>query len=200
MQINTLLKSIIGNFALAAGLLLASCGSSESGNVATKPSGTAGKLQGELDKIKSFNANEFRGSTDALRLEVTRLDGWALVANAAETDPNKELKPIADQMKQELSKLQEKEYPAMRQAFIKLSQSKLASAGITADVAGAGNSTLELTSPAFTSKRLSAQTSDNMTGFLKSFRFKQVAFKLFKKEKPVRQYATGAAPDAQLGE
>ncbi len=200
MIINIPLKLILIAAIVAASITLYSCGASEDKRSVVSSSGTNSKLQGELEKIKEFNGGEYRSSIDALLLEVTRLNRWALIADAAEKDNNSNLKPLAKEMKNELEALQLKEFPAMRQAFADLSRAKLGAVGIGMAVSGKKSEVYEMVSPNFTSNMTTAEMTDKMESKLNAFRFKQVAFKLFKTEKPVRSYALKGSPDSQIGE
>lgn len=135
-------------------------------------------LQRELDSFnKSFDSSVYRGSADALTLEVVLFKAWAQIIEEHENSSDSELQSMAKQLKQKVSQLQVKEFPLMRKNYADVMAKLVWEENIDVKALGGAYDTLDLEGGIFIDNKSIAKIQGTIKESVELFRFSRVNYK-----------------------
>ena len=157
------------------------------------------QLQRELDSFdKSFDSTSYRGSVDALTLEVALFGAWAQMVSEYQQDADPEVKTMADQLEQKASQLQVKEFPLMRKHYAEVLAKKLWEENIDIVSLGNTNKTIEFTGAVFANNKYIGQTQTGLKETLQLFRFTRANYKWYKYDSDYTYYEIESQADGEV--
>ncbi len=136
------------------------------------------QLKLELKSInKGIDFSHYRGSGQALQLEIVMFATWANMIKEAETLDNKELLSLASSLKQELSKMQTKEFPKLRKEYAKIMKQILKGEKIDVELSGDNNEYICFISKIFENDAIRDEFHNNLKVLIGYLRFSEERYK-----------------------
>jgi hypothetical protein len=138
-------------------------------------------LDRELASLKTFTGDEYRGSKDAIQLELVLFGAWAETLNKAkEHDLSPAEKEKVARFRRGVSAIQERELPRMRAAWVKLVRDAMWEHNMDVRAGGETGRTLRLTSAIFASNSNIKQVQETVREQAMLLRFRRIEYRWYK--------------------
>ena len=158
------------------------------------------KLQSELDLINAgIDFSKYRGSIKALESEALLFESWVELVNEGDSCENLEIRKIANQIKNNVIKIQTKEFPQLRKEYAKVLSRELWEKDISVFVSGSGNKYLNLTGGTFVSNTNKQEYATDLFKKLFPFRFKELRFRWYEGQDEYTFYRIPTCVDTAFG-
>ncbi len=135
------------------------------------------KLTKELEGIRKFDGSKYRGSIDLLTVEVVGFSAYADLIKQNQGNPDSSVKLLAQQLKNELVKLQVREFPLIRKNYTEVISKSLWEENGKAKYYGVGNKNILIISSLFANNKNIASLQQSIESILNHFRFNKVSYK-----------------------
>lgn len=157
------------------------------------------QLQREIDAFKKpFDNSTYRGSKDAVFLEVALFFLWADVIKKGEESTDPKNQALAKELKPKVVALQVKEFPLMRKEITRISDEKLWENNIEVACFGKGYTTLDFVGGAFANNMAIKKSQEGITEMLHQLRFKQTQYRWFDGADEYTYYEISSPNDDEL--
>jgi len=157
------------------------------------------QLQREIESFeKPFDNSTYRGSKDAVQIEVVLFGVWAEIINNGEASSNPEDQKLAKNLKEKVVARQVKEFPQMRKEIAKVMKEKLWEENIEVKCFGNGNSTLDFVGGSFASNKIIKQTQETLSEMLNMYRFKRTQYRWIPSADEYTYYSIESPKDSEL--
>lgn len=206
-------KISIGLLLLVLPAIMVSCGGEKAAEnsavdvapVATSDSTTssavtAEKIQQAIKRVEEFKSAGFRGSPTSLVMEVALFADLAKTAKEGLLSNDPQQMKLAGELKRKLGKLQTREFPELRKAFIASIKDKLWEENITVTTEGNTNATVTLVGRIFANNKNIKAANDAMWENYKVFRFKRANYKWIKHDDDYTYFEIKPMADGQVSE
>lgn len=158
------------------------------------------RLEKELNSdafTKGLKTETYRGTVEALQMELVLFNLWANVIQEGEAS-NNENKKLANSLRKKVIAIQIAEFPKLRKAYVDIIANKLWEENITVTVQGNGSTVINLTGGLFANNKNIKQTQEAIYDVVKMFRFKQIRFRWFKGADEYTYYDLEVPKDNEL--
>ena len=140
----------------------------------------------------------YRGSLDALQIELVLFNSWAKTIKSGEASNNTEVKKLSARLKSRIGQLQVKEFPNMRKEYGKLSSQNLWENDITVSTNGTGNSYINFTGSLFAANKNKKDFQNQIVSVLSMYRFKQSRYRWYEEQSKYTYYEISEEKDSDL--
>lgn len=144
----------------------------------------------------SFKSKSFRGSIASVQLELVLFEEWAKYIKSGLESDSKENKALAKRLRENVVKIQLKEFPKMRKEWAKIAKNTLWEEDI--DVLLTGNSIVNFTGAIYASNKGIKLTQEKVYEILTSLRFKEVRYRWYKGEDEFTYYKLEVKKDSEV--
>lgn len=139
------------------------------------------QLEREIKSInKGVKFSGYRGTVEALQLELVLFGTWANIINEAKNSDDNKIKKLASQLKAKVVRLQRKEFPILRKKYTKVVANKLWQNDIHVYSNGTGHTIINFAGGLFASNKNKQDFQNEIREILKMFRFKQARYRWYK--------------------
>lgn len=160
---------------------------------------TREQLEREIKSIrKGIDFSTYRGSIDALQMEIVLFGTWANIILENEKSDDSKIKNLVKQLKPKVSRLQTKEFPILRKEYTKIVANKVWENDIEVYANGTGKKYINFTGGVFASNKNIKAVQTELNEILTTFRFKQSRFRWYKGEDEYTYYTTYKGKDSDL--
>jgi hypothetical protein len=150
----------------------------------------------ELESIRTFDGSTYRGSKDAINIEVVLFGAWAkIIHDAGQYDLSEAEKARVNQFRQRISAIQARELPRMRAAWARLVRDAMWEHDVTVTAGGDGYRTLRLTSVVVASNGNIAEIQRTLHDQLQLLRFKRIEYRWYRGADEYTYYTVDSPPD-----
>jgi len=153
-------------------------------------------------EIKAVNDgvdfSTYRGSVDALQLEIVLFGSWSEIITKGEKSEDSEIKRLARQLKPKIVNLQVREFPKMRQEYAKVVGKLMWEHDIYVNSNGNRHSYLNLTGAIFAANKNIKDAQQQLQDAPKLFRFRQTRYRWYKEADEYTYYTTYEGKDSDL--
>lgn len=157
------------------------------------------QLQREIASFdKPFDNSTYRGSKEAVQMEVVLFGVWARIINQGEASSNPEDQKLAKKLKDKVVARQVKEFPQMRKEIAKVMKEKLWEENIEVKCFGNGNATLDFVGGSFASNKIIKQTQETLSEMMNMYRFKRTQYRWIPSADEYTYYSIDSPKDSEL--
>lgn len=136
------------------------------------------QIQRELETFnKPFDNSDYRGTIDAIEVEVVLFGTWAKMINEAKSHSDPSVVSLGEELESKVSELQIKEFPLMRKAYADFVANILWEHDIEVRVVGNANGTIEFIGGYFAANKNIKDTHLLFVDLLKALRFDRANYK-----------------------
>lgn len=155
-------------------------------------------LTREIEEIKNFNGNNYRGSLEKINEEVLLIAVWTSFVTESKNSTDNEIKKLSNDFELKLSQLQIKEFPQMRLAYGNFVSNTMWEHDVDVTVFGSGNKTIEFVGGIFAANKNVKDAHTIIQDKLKELRFTRANYKWIKHEPEYTYYEIESPKDAEI--
>jgi uncharacterized FlaG/YvyC family protein len=160
---------------------------------------TKEQLDREIKSIdKGVNFSTYRGTIDALQMELVLFATWATIIKDAEFTNDAEILKLAKQLTIKVSSIQVKEFPNLRKEYAKIVATKMWENDIEVFADGSGNRNINFVGGVFAANKSKQDFQTQLTEVLTMFRFNQSRYRWYKEEDEYTYYTVYDGKDTEL--
>ena len=148
--------------------------------------------------IKPFDSSTYRGSVEALQIEIVLFSIWSNIISEGQKNTNNEVNKLASELKNKVVARQIKEFPEMRRNYGKVIAEKLWEENIEISTEGSKSEIINLTAGMFANNKNIAETQRTLIKVLTQFRFKEVRYRWYKSASEFTYYKLESPKDNEL--
>ena len=138
------------------------------------------QLEREIASIKKgVDFSTYRGSVDALQLELVLFGTWANLIEESEKYEDDEIKKLTTDLRNRVIRLQRTEFPKMRENYAKVVGEKLWRNDIKVRANGTGKTYINFTGGMFAANANKEDFQKEVSEVLRMFRFKQSRYRWY---------------------
>ena len=157
------------------------------------------QLQREIASFdKPFNNSLYKGSKEAVQMELLLFGVWQQIINTGELSSNPENQKLTKKLKDKVVAMQIKEFPQMRKEIANVMKEKLWEENIKVSCLGSGNGTLDFVGGAFASNKVIKQTQETLSDLIHMYRFKRIQFRWIPSADEYTYYSIESPKDSEL--
>lgn len=156
------------------------------------------QVKREIESLKTFDGNKYRGDVNSIQMEVMLFSVWAKVILDAENSTDEDIVKDGKKMRKTLGSLQKTEYPKLRKSYGDFIKKELWPENIDVLTKGNGASTLEFIGASFANNKNKKEFQETLSSILNQLRFKRVNYKWFKLDDEYTYYTLDVPEDAEL--
>ncbi len=157
------------------------------------------RLNMELESFKKpFNRSAFSGSVDNLILELGIFYGWGKIIDAGMQSANPSIRSKSIELKKRAQILQRNEFPKMRRNYAIIAANEFSTIGTSIGLSGNKNTVISFTGESFYDREVISEVQTKMSAILKSFRFKQARYKMYRENSLYLYYDIESANDEAI--
>jgi hypothetical protein len=157
------------------------------------------QLATALTTIRTFKGGGYRGKITSIQLEVVLFNVWAKQAKEGLLSGDKKQVKLAGQLKAELAKLQAREFPKMREAYVAAVHQTMWENDIEVISLGDASSTIQFTGGIFARNANKQELQDKLSEILSALRFKRATYKWYEGDDGA-DYSLESFPDKKVSE
>lgn len=135
------------------------------------------RLKIEISGIKDFDGSIYRDNLSSIKMELFLFEQWAKIIQENRSSSNEKAVDLAYQLNEYVSKIQEKEFPLLRKAWVKLSADQLWEHDIYMTSEGR---IVNLTGAIFATNKNIKATQETISEMVISLRFSEVRYRWYK--------------------
>lgn len=157
------------------------------------------QLEREIKAVNDgVDFSTYRGSVDALQLEIVLFGTWADVITKGENSEDPEIKRLARQLKSKIVNLQVREFPKMRQEYAKVVGKLMWEHDVYVNPSGSRNVYLNFVGGLFAANKNIKDFQEQLQDAPALFRFKQTRYRWYKEADEYTYYTTYEGTDSDL--
>lgn len=157
------------------------------------------QLERELKSIdKGIDFSTYRGTVDALQIELVLFGSYANIIMEGENSNNKEIKALAAKLKSKVKKIQIKEFPKLRKDYAKVIAKLLWENDIDVSANGKNYNNLNFTAGIFAANKNKQDFQEQLKDAPKMFRFGQTRYRWYKGQDEYTYYTIYEGKDSDL--
>lgn len=139
------------------------------------------QLKRELESInKGVDFSSYRGTIDALQLELLLFGAWAKLIKESDEIENSEISSLNKSLKSKVEIMQVREFPILRKEYTKFVANKMWENDIDVYSNGSGNKYINFSGGIFAANKNKQDFHNQLNEVLSMFRFKQARYRLDK--------------------
>jgi hypothetical protein len=139
------------------------------------------QLEREIKSINDgVNFSTYRGTVDALQMELVLFGTWADIIKEGENSDDPEIQKLAKQLKSKVVNLQVREFPRLRKEYADVVAKKMWENDIEVYVNGTGNRYINFTGGLFAANKNKKDFQEQLHEILTMFRFNQSRYRWYK--------------------
>ncbi|WP_339794813.1 hypothetical protein [uncultured Imperialibacter sp.] len=157
------------------------------------------QLEREIKAVNNgVDFSTYRGSVDALQLEIVLFGTWANIITEGENSEDPQIKRLAKQLKPKIVNLQVSEFPKMRQEYAKVVANLMWEHDVYVNASGSRNVYLNFVGVLFAANKNIKDAQEQLQDAPKLFRFKQTRYRWYKEADEYTYYTTYEGTDSDL--
>lgn len=157
------------------------------------------QLQRELDSIGNYDARKYTDSQLSLGITLGLFSVWAqMYEDGEKLDLGEDDEKVRANFKREISKLQKRAFPILRDAYGPIMRKELWEFDASARTFGPRFTTVEFVSAVFAANRNIKEIQSSVRDTLSRLRFKQARYKWYREDNQYTYYDMDALPDEYL--
>ncbi len=157
------------------------------------------QLKREIDGMKKFKVENYLSSKDDILICLGMFGAWAIIAeDGKKYKLNNEEKAVLYKFKKEVSSVQKRAFPSLRDAYGPAVRKALWEHDISARTIGEGYKTIEFVGGIFAANRNIKEFQQNISEVLHQLRFKQSRYKWYKGASEYTYYDIKSHEDSEL--
>lgn len=139
------------------------------------------QLKRELESVnKGVDFSTYRGTVDALQLELILFGTWANLVKESEEFENSEILKLSKSLKSKVANIQAREFPILRKEYTKVVANKMWENDIEVYSNGSGNKYINFSGGIFAANKNKQDFHNQLNEILTMFRFKQARYRWYK--------------------
>ena len=140
------------------------------------------QLKRELESVnKGVNFSTYRGTIDALQIELALFGAWANIIKESDEFENPEISTLNKSLKRKVANMQVREFPILRKEYGKVVANKMWEIDIDVYSNGYGNKYINFSGGIFAANKNKRDFHNQLNEILTMFRFKQARYRWYKK-------------------
>jgi len=161
------------------------------------------KQKEQLEReIKSINDGvdflTYRGTVDALQMELVLFGTWADIIEKGETSDDPEIQKLAKQLKPKVVNLQVREFPRLRKEYADVVAKKMWENDIEVYANGTGNRYINFTGGLFAANKNKKDFQEQLHEILTMFRFNQSRYRWYEGQDEYTYWTIYEGKDSEL--
>lgn len=161
------------------------------------------KQKEQLEReIKSINDgvdfSTYRGTVDALQMELVLFGTWADIIEKGETSDDPEIQKLAKQLKPKVVNLQVREFPRLRKEYADVVAKKMWENDIEVYANGTGNRYINFTGGLFAANKNKKDFQEQLHEILTMFRFNQSRYRWYEGQDEYTYWTIYEDKDSEL--
>jgi hypothetical protein len=157
------------------------------------------QLKREITSInKGVDFSSYRGTIDALQLELVLFAAWTNIIEDAEIHEDAEIKNLTSQLKSKVTSIQVREFPILRKEYAKIVDRKMWENDIDVSVNGTGNKYINFTGGIFAANKNKQDFQTQLIEILTMFRFAQARYRWYEEQDEYTYWTVYEGKDSEL--
>jgi hypothetical protein len=157
------------------------------------------QLKRELNSIdKGIDFSTYRGSIEALQMELVLFGSWAKIIKENEKFENEEIKSLTKSLKNKVMKMQIVEFPLLRKGYAKVVANKMWENDVDVYSSGTDEKYINFSGGIFAANRNKKEFHNQLTEILTMFRFNQARYRWYKGADEYTYWAMYEGKDSEL--
>jgi len=157
------------------------------------------ELEREIISIdKGVNFSTYRGTIDALQLELVLFAAWANIIKETEVTNDPEMLKLVKKLTTKVSSIQVKEFPILRKEYAQIVATKMWENDIEVSTDGSGNKNINFVGGIFAANKNKQDFQTQLTEVLTMFRFNQSRYRWYKGADEYTYYTVYIGKDSDL--
>jgi len=138
------------------------------------------RLNKEIAEIdKGINFNQYRGTIDALQLELVMFGAYASIIRDANLNGDDGIEKLATRLRSKVSRIQVQQFPLLRKEYVKILNKKLWEADVEVFSNGSRYTTINFTGGLFAANKNKKDFQNEIHQMLKDFRFRESRYRWY---------------------
>ncbi|UII20002.1 hypothetical protein [Fulvivirga ligni] len=157
------------------------------------------QLEREIASInEGVDFSPYRGSVDALQLELALFAMWANIISNGEDSPDAEIKKLSKVLKSKIVKLQVDEFPKLRKNYAQVVGNLMWELDIYVNSSSSRDRYLNITGAIFAANKNIKEAQQKLLDAPKLFRFRETRYRWYKGQEDFTYYTTYQGKDSDL--